>query len=140
LVGAFVDAKHVADGHTAVLTQGVLAAFINEGHLARHVRKSRAIYDERRLAFFREARVLAELLEFGPASGGMHVSAWFSGILASRADDRAVAERCARAGVEVHPLSKYGATGRKGLVFGFAVASPEASHRGLEVVRRVLVT
>jgi GntR family transcriptional regulator/MocR family aminotransferase len=47
LVGAFVDAKHVADGHTAMLTQGVLAAFIQEGHLARHLRKTRAIYDER---------------------------------------------------------------------------------------------
>jgi hypothetical protein len=33
LVGAFVDAKHVADGHNASLTQGVLAAFISEGHL-----------------------------------------------------------------------------------------------------------
>ena len=51
LVGAFVDAKHVADGHTAMLTQGVLAAFIQDGHLARHLRKTRAIYDERRQAF-----------------------------------------------------------------------------------------
>lgn len=50
LVGAFVDAKHVADGHTTLLNQGVLAAFIHEGHLARHLRKTRAIYDERRFA------------------------------------------------------------------------------------------
>jgi GntR family transcriptional regulator/MocR family aminotransferase len=140
LVGSFVDAKHVADGHTAILSQGVLAAFINEGHLARHLRRTRAIYDERRLAFLSEARVLGELLEFGPANGGMHVSASFKGSLARQADERAIAARCARAGVEVHPLSKYGAGPRQGLVFGFAVASPEASRLGLEVVRRALVT
>ncbi len=140
LVGAFVDAKHVADGHTANLTQGVLAAFIKEGHLARHLRRTRAIYDERRLAFLQEARVLAELLEFGPARAGLHVTALFKGALARGADDRAVSAACARAGIEVHPLSKYGATDRPGLVFGFAVASPEASRLGLAVVRRVLVT
>jgi len=48
LVGAFVDAKHAADGHTALLSQGVLAAFISEGHLAHHLRTTRDIYNERR--------------------------------------------------------------------------------------------
>ncbi len=49
------DAKHAADGHTALLSQAVLAAFIHEGHLASHVRRSRAIYDERRIAALAEA-------------------------------------------------------------------------------------
>lgn len=135
LVGAFVDAKHVADGHTALLLQGVLAAFINEGHLARHLRKTRAIYDERRLAFLDEAKVLADVLEFGPATAGMHVTAIFRG-RAARIDDAAVAAECARAGVEVHPLSKYGASGRGGLVFGFARAPRTVARSGLQIVRR----
>jgi GntR family transcriptional regulator / MocR family aminotransferase len=137
LVSAFVDAKHVADGHTALLAQGALAAFIQEGHLARHLRKTRAIYDERRLAFLEEAKVLADVLEFGPVTAGMHVTALFKD-KARRIDDRVVAAECARAGVDVHPLSKYGATPRGGLVFGFAIASRAASRSGLEVVRRVI--
>jgi GntR family transcriptional regulator/MocR family aminotransferase len=139
LVGAFLDAKHVADGHTATLTQGVLAAFINEGHLARHIRKTRAIYDERRRAFLEEARILAPVLELGPARGGMHVTGLFKKG-GRRIDDRMVAADCARAGVDVHPLSKYGATDRGGLVFGFAVATRAGSRSGLQVVRRALMT
>ena len=136
LVAAFVDAKHVADGHTALLTQGVLAAFIHEGHLARHLRKTRAIYDERRLAFLEEAKMLADVLEFGPATAGMHVTGIFKQAL--RLDDRAVAAACAHAGIEVHPLSKYGATDRGGLVFGFAGTSRAATRSGLEIVRRAV--
>ena len=101
LVGAFVDAKHVADGHTALLTQGVLAAFIHDGHLARHLRKTRAIYDERRLAFLEEAKILADVVDFGPraaactsraSSRTVARSAWM--IAPSRRNARAPASRC----------------------------------------------
>jgi len=138
LVGAFVDAKHVADGHTAMLTQGVLAAFIQEGHLARHLRKTRAIYDERRRAFLEEARILADVLELGPARAGLHLTGLFKASGRERVDDRTVAGKCAHAGIEVHPLSKYGATERGGLVFGFAGVSRAAARLGLEVVRRAI--
>jgi GntR family transcriptional regulator / MocR family aminotransferase len=140
LVGAFVDAKHVADGHTALLTQGVLAAFIQEGHLARHLRKTRAIYDERRLAFLEEANILADALDIGPARGGMHVTGIFKDGRLRRANDRAVAAECARSNVVVHPLSKYGDMGSGGLVFGFAGALRATSRSGLEIVRRAIVS
>ena len=135
LVGAFVDAKHTADGHTALLMQGVLAAFINDGHLARHMRATRAIYNERRLAFLEEARILDDVLEFGPAVAGMHLTALFKD---GRLNDRSVAAECARAGVDVHPLSKYGAADRGGLVFGFAGASRAATRSGLQIVRAAI--
>jgi GntR family transcriptional regulator/MocR family aminotransferase len=139
LVGPFVDAKHAADGHTALLVQGVLAAFIREGHLARHLRKTRAIYDERRLAFLEEANILVGHIEFGPAKAGMHVTGMFKDQKLWHGNDAAVAQECARAGVEVHPLSKYGAIDRAGLVFGFAGASRAASRSGLQIVRRAIV-
>ncbi|MFC4764860.1 MocR-like pyridoxine biosynthesis transcription factor PdxR [Dyella koreensis] len=139
LIAAFVDAKHIADGHTALLTQGVLAAFINEGHLANHLRKTRAIYDERRQAFLEEAKVLADVLDFGPANAGMHVTGLFKQAH-QRLDDRAIAAACAQAGVDIHPLSKYGATDRGGLVFGFAGASRNVVQAGLKAVRRAIDT
>src|SRR3981081_4683302 len=111
LGGPVFNAKHAADGHTAMLTQGVLAAFIQEGHLARHLRKTRAIYDERRLAFLEEANILADALDIGPARGGMHVTGIFKDGRLRRANDRAVAAECARSNVVVHPLSKYGDRG-----------------------------
>ena len=133
LVGAFVDAKHAADGHTALLSQGVLAAFITEGHLAQHLRATREIYNERRLAFLEEARILEGLLDFAPAIAGMHVTGLFRD---AGTDDRAVAADSVRRGVAVDPLTKYGATDCRGLVFGFAGASREVARECLKVVRR----
>jgi GntR family transcriptional regulator / MocR family aminotransferase len=135
LVGAFVNAKHAADGHTALLSQGVLAAFISEGHLAHHLRTTRDIYNERRLAFLEEAHVLRGLMEFGPAVAGMHVTGLFTkaGMV-----DRSVASACAERGVAVDPLSKYGTINRGGLVFGFAGASRDKARECLKVVRKAI--
>lgn len=137
LADAFVDAKHIADGHTALLMQGALAAFIDEGHLGSHLRKTRAAYDRRRLAFLDEAGALQRWLRFGPALAGMHVAARFTDAAAAL-DDRAVAAACAGDGVIVHPLSKYENRGRGGLVFGFAGGERTQARRGLETVARVL--
>jgi GntR family transcriptional regulator / MocR family aminotransferase len=111
----------------------VLASFIAEGHLARHLRATRAIYNERRLAFLEEAKILGGLLEFEPAIAGMHVTGLFrdAGI-----DDRAIAAESTRRGVPVDPLSKYGATDCRGLVFGYAGASRDDARERLNIVRR----
>ena len=48
LVTIFTHAKWLNDRHLPILEQQVLAEFINEGHLERHLRKMRSIYDKRR--------------------------------------------------------------------------------------------
>jgi GntR family transcriptional regulator / MocR family aminotransferase len=136
LVGSFVDAKHAADGHTALLSQGVLASFIAEGHLAQHLRMTRTIYNERRLAFLEEARILEAMLDFGPATAGMHVTGVFRD---SSIPDRAVAAECMRRGVAVDPLSKYGAVDCGGLVFGFVGASRDQTRERIQIVLRSIV-
>jgi GntR family transcriptional regulator / MocR family aminotransferase len=135
LVGPFVDAKHAADGHTASLSQGVLAAFISEGHLGEHLRATRAVYDERRSIFLKEAQALHDVLKFGPAVAGMHVTATFRN---PNVDDRAVAEDCGRRGVVVGALSRFGDARLHGLVFGFAVASLDAARAGLASVKQAI--
>jgi GntR family transcriptional regulator / MocR family aminotransferase len=135
LVGPFVDAKHAADGHTALLSQGVLAAFIREGHLGQHLRVTRAVYDERRLIFLKEAQALTDVLQFGPAAAGMHVTAISKN---PNVDDRAVAEECARRGVIVGALSRFGDAHLHGLVFGFAVASADAARAGVALVKEAI--
>ena len=136
LVGPFMDAKHTADGHTALLPQGALAAFISEGHLAQHLRATRAVYNERRLTFLAEAESLQGLLEFGPAVAGIHVTGVFKD---ASLNDRAVTQECARRGIAVDPLSKFGAVKRGGLVFGFAGASRQAMRAGIAVVRQAIL-
>ena len=48
LVDAFVAARALSDGCPPALTQAALADFIEQGHFAAHVRRMRAIYQERR--------------------------------------------------------------------------------------------
>lgn len=49
LVDVFSRAKWLADRHSPLIQQQVLADFIMEGHLERHIRRMRSLYSQRRL-------------------------------------------------------------------------------------------
>ena len=77
LVDAFVAARALADRHSPSVTQAALADFIDGGHFARHVRRTRALYAERQAALVHAARrTLGGLLEVAPAEAGMHLMGW----------------------------------------------------------------
>lgn len=48
LIEVFARAKWLADRHSPLLEQQVLSDFIGEGHLERHIRRMRALYELRR--------------------------------------------------------------------------------------------
>lgn len=71
-----ITVKHCADSHSDTVTQSVLAAFIRDGHLARHVRHMRPIYAERREALLDGLhRELGEWLQPIPCEAGLHLAA-----------------------------------------------------------------
>src|SRR5262249_57845579 len=73
---ALVVARQLTDWHGPLLTQATLAKFIHEGHLARHIRKMRRIYAERRPELIRCLRAsLAESLDLWPSVAGLHIAA-----------------------------------------------------------------
>jgi GntR family transcriptional regulator/MocR family aminotransferase len=73
---ALIAVKHCADSHCDTITQSVLAAFIREGHLARHVRRMRPIYAARREALLDGLRLhLGKWLEPIPSEAGLHLAA-----------------------------------------------------------------
>ena len=132
LAPALQAAKQVSDLHTALPAQAALAGFIDEGHLARHVRRMRGIYRARHEAitdgistrFSGELRVV-------PSPVGLHVSA--TAAAAKPGDMEAVAQRALAAGVAVHPLSVFRVDGpaRAGLVFGYGAIETEDIDDGL---------
>jgi GntR family transcriptional regulator/MocR family aminotransferase len=103
LVDRFAAANHLLQGGQAELSQRVVAAFMREGHFARHLRRMRALYSRRRAA-------LAAALEdaFGASvsitlqDGGMHLLARFALDVA----DTELAGRAMRAGLAPTPLSQ----------------------------------
>jgi GntR family transcriptional regulator/MocR family aminotransferase len=120
---ALVRARELADWHGPVLAQEALAAFIAEGHLARHIRKMRKLYGARRTALLEAlARHGAGRLEAVASDAGLHLSARLLG--ATRAD--AVVERAAAAGIVLPPLSRFALDANapgvpNGLAFGYGL-------------------
>ena len=120
---ALVRARELADWHGPVLGQEALAAFIAEGHLARHIRKMRKIYGARRAALLEAlAKHGAGRLEVIPSDAGLHLSAW----LRTGARDHTVVERAAAAGIALPPLSRYALDSQapgapSGLAFGYGL-------------------
>jgi len=141
LVDAFVGARVLMDRHPPTADQHVLAAFIAEGHLDRHIRRVRGVHAERR-AFVIDTlqRLLpVELARLQPSDQGMHLVLWLS----SGIDDREVARRAGVAGVAVRALSPTYAGGRgpAGLVLGFGGFGDReidvAAQRLADVIRTV---
>ncbi|ULU25537.1 PLP-dependent aminotransferase family protein [Dyella terrae] len=68
--------RQLVDRHSDLLAQDTLAWFITEGHLARHVRKMRRIYAERREALLEGlSRHADEALRPLASDAGLHIAA-----------------------------------------------------------------
>ncbi|HVT57096.1 MAG TPA: PLP-dependent aminotransferase family protein [Thermoanaerobaculia bacterium] len=142
LVDAFVAAVSLTVGHAPQLAQAVLADFLAQGQFSAHLRKMRALYGERRELFLRAAAAeLGGRLRLGPSDAGLQVAAYLAdGGADGEGDDRAVAQRGARHGLSLVPLSRYylGDRARPGLLLGYAGLAPAAARQGLRRLARVV--
>ncbi len=133
LVDVFAAERQVACKQLPLLEQAALAAFIQEGLLARHLRKMRQLYDERRGALVEALG--ATSLRAGPCDTGISLVGW----LPDGCDDRAVSAACERAGLEANPVSAYRLEpGPPGLLLGFGVAPEPALRAGVRKLQEVL--
>ncbi|MBO9545393.1 PLP-dependent aminotransferase family protein [Caulobacter sp.] len=115
---ALLAARERSDWHGPAIEHATLAAFIAEGHLARHVRRMRRVYAERRTTLLDTLAAHAGgRLEPIPAPAGLHITA----LLAPSADTHTIVARAAALGVAVDPLETYAAerASPPGLVLGF---------------------
>ena len=139
-------AKAVVDRHSAIVPQAVLADFIAEGHFARHIRRTRDAYGERRATLLDalEDR-LGDRLRCGPSDAGLDVCAHFKPGRDGRLPDEArVAQAALAAGIELRPLDYYanGAAGPEcavtpGLVLGFSAVGTADIRRGVDELAQV---
>ena len=129
-------AKQCSDFHCAVLDQDTLAAFIGDGHMARHVRRMRHIYAHR-LARLLDGleRHFARSLTPIPSAAGLHVTAFGR----SHREIDIVVQRARNADVGVYPLRPYYVDGpaRPGLLFGYGAIDDDGIDEGLDRLRRV---
>ncbi len=139
MVGAFVHARRVADVHSPMVDQAVLADFINEGHFSHHLRRMRTLYAERQAVLLAAVQAeLAGLLEVAPNETGMHVVAW----LPVGVDDHAVMHHLLAHGIYTRALSSecLEPVPRGGLLLGYAALTPEQIRAGVRQMRAALAT
>jgi GntR family transcriptional regulator / MocR family aminotransferase len=136
---ALVAAKYRADRHCDVLVQATLASFINDGHLARHLRKMRSIYAERRQRLCDGLKEdFAPWLRPIPGIAGLHLAA----LARPGVNPEAIVEAARLAGVRVYSLRTYayasGSSGPAGLLFGYGAIDVQTIGEGLARLRRVM--
>jgi GntR family transcriptional regulator/MocR family aminotransferase len=126
LVDAFIAMRSYTDVHVPALEQAVLADFITEGHFIRHLRRTRALYAERRTQLMNALSGLPLELDSPPT--GLHLVGW----LPAGMDDREAAQHAAARGVYTTAISqlRIGGEGRKGLLLGFAGVNERQMREG----------
>jgi len=130
LVPAFTAARDASDIFSSTLYQLVLTDFIREGHFARHIRRMRILYMERKNALVAAIRKqIGSVLEVIVADAGMHLV----GLLPPGVDDCAIARQAAKLGVSAMPLSSccLRRPARGGLVLGYGATSEKQIQEGV---------
>ena len=121
---AVIAAKRFNDWHSPILEQETLAAFIEEGHLARHIRKMRKVYEERRTTLTTAIKHhCGDLLEPIPAVCGLHLTALVKGNIQATA----IAAQADKIGMGLYSLDRYpiAGNGQNGFAFGLGLIRAE---------------
>ncbi|MGA8409524.1 MAG: PLP-dependent aminotransferase family protein [Candidatus Acidiferrales bacterium] len=134
LVDAFSDARNATDQFSSTLYQAVTTDFIREGHLARHIRRMRMLYMERRAALVAAIeKQMDGRLEVLGAEAGMHLVA----LLPPGVSDVAVAKKAAKMGISAMPLSScyLKPPARGGLILGYGGVDARQIRDGMSKLR-----
>lgn len=122
LVEAFAMARAITDRHAPGDAQAVLARFIAEGHLLRHLRQMRELYQARQQMLIDTlADASNGAWQLQPSDRGMHLLHE----VAPGTDDETLSRQALAAGVMLAPLSRYAMqSARRGWLLGYAGYDP----------------
>jgi GntR family transcriptional regulator / MocR family aminotransferase len=137
LVAAVRSAKFLADWHSPLPTQAALADFIDQGLFARHLRRMRAVYQQRHEQVVESlADRFADHLKLVPSSAGLHVTA--TAPTSTPEELQAVLDRASAASVAIQPLSMFdfGPPSQPGIVLGYGAIPTADIEEGLSRLRR----
>ena len=131
-------ARYVSDWHSPLATQAALAHFIDEGLLARHIRKMRGEYKSRHERVLQVLAGQGDWLRPIESAAGMHLTAVLP--RGRHLPPQDVLERTHGSGVAVNSLSAFyaGRATRSGLVLGYGAVPLHKIEDGLDLLRRLL--
>lgn len=136
LVERFLAVRFALDIGPATFHQAVLADFIGEGHFARHIRRMRLVYAERRSALMENLdHHFGSAVEMTGVQTGMHFSVVLNGI-----SDRELSARGARENLWLVPLSPFyqGKVTQQGFILGFGSTSVHEIPAAVQKLRTLV--
>ncbi len=135
LVDRFCAVRDTLDICPPALYPAVLGDFIVQGHFARHLRRTRLLYRERRSALVQGLRDFAPGLQVVGAEAGIHLVA-----LCKRPVDRSISQQAAEEGLWVLPFSAcyLGKPVHHGLVLGYGGTSVTEMPKAVERLGHVI--
>lgn len=136
LVQAFTGSRALIGRGSPLAEQHVVAAYMNEGYFATHLRRIRGVYAERRQALVNVLQLELPALRIQSADQGMHIVVW----LPDGLSDVAVATAAGQAGVAVRALSPMCSDNLQlsGLMLGFGGFTGEQLRAAVQRLRRVI--
>ena len=136
LIDHFLAIRRAMDLSPPTFHQEVLADFIAEGHFARHLRRMRVVYGERRRVLVNSIdKELGSMVRVLGDEAGMHLTV----MLSNQNCDTEIAERAARQNLRIWPLSpSYLRDARPGFILGFGSTSGEEIPAAVRKLARLL--
>jgi GntR family transcriptional regulator/MocR family aminotransferase len=134
---AFSTARSAADNFSSTLYQAVMTDFIREGHFARHIRRMRMLYMERRTALVEAIhKEMGDTLEVIGAEAGMHLVA----LLPRGVSDVEVSRKAAQMGISAMPLSSCYSKPpvRGGLILGYGGTDARQIYDGVRKLKMAM--
>lgn len=139
LQAALRTARWLSGWHGDPVTQAAMAQFIDNGSLARHLRRTTAIYHDRHRRVLQGLRDhLHPWVEAVPSVAGIHVCARVRPGVEAEVDLRRVAATARRSNVAVETLADYSSTAasEQGVLLGYGLIAAEQIDDGLAGLAR----
>lgn len=137
LVPAFSAYRDASDIFPSTLYQNVVTDFIREGHFARHIRRMKMLYMERRNCLVQALNAeLGRTLQVVGSEAGMHLVA----LLQRGVDDSVIARKAAERGVSAMPLSScyLHRAKRKGLILGYGATNEHSIKQAIWTLKTIM--
>ncbi len=133
LVSRFLAVRQAMDVCPPHLYQAIVKDFIDDGHFARHIRRMRPLYAERRTALVEAIRNELPDAQLLGADAGLHLVV----TLPKGLQDRSVSEWAARGNLWLWPLSPcyLEAEACQGLILGFGSTPPKQMPQAVRTLR-----
>jgi GntR family transcriptional regulator/MocR family aminotransferase len=137
LIEIFSAVRSIGGSPSTLIEQATLAEFISEGHLNRHIRRMRRLYEKRQEILIMEIeKHLAGKIEVKKSFAGMHLIGWLN----DNVKDYEVAKKAVEFGVRVAAVSSHSLTewNQGGLIFGYTAINEKQIKNGIQQLSRAM--